>query len=468
MPVPASVKQLLDKQNVSYSISESEEAVQNSGVSQLLHEQRLRIAGAARSMILQDAQGRFQVVMPANCLLDMDRVNQELGRSMRPTTNVELQSFFDKHQLASVPALPKLGGMPTLVDKRLLDQTSVLLDSGSDELLEVNNEDFGLLVADAIVGDVCVPLTDLESRLQQAGSDEEEILTAVKTFTSKRIKQRLEETLELPPLPETAQRIIKLRVDPNADISDLANIVETDPSLAAQVVSWASSPYYSAPGKIKSIHDAIVRVLGFDMVLNLALGLALGKTMSMPKDGPNGSTPYWQQAVYTAATVEGLVTAIPRENRPGFGMAYLSGLLHNFGWLVLAEVFPPHFENICRFMEANRHVPPHLVEFHVLGVTREQMSSWLMQLWNMPEEVVVALRRQNSVDSDMEHGEYAKLLFVAQRLLQQKGIGQGPRLEIPDAMFRQLYLDADKAEQTVETILSSSEDLDNIANQLNA
>jgi len=196
------------------------------------------------------------------------------------------------------------------------------------------------------------------------------------------------------------------------------------------------------------------------------LGLALGKTMSMPKDGPNGSTPYWQQAVYSAAAVEGLVTAIPRENRPGFGMAYLSGLLHNFGWLVLAEVFPPHFSKICRLMEANRHVPPYLVEFHILGVTREQVSSWLMQLWSMPEEVVVALRQQNSLDSEMEHGEYAKLLFVAQRLLQKKGIGQGPKLEIPESMFRQLHLDPDKAEQTVETILSSSSDLDNIANQL--
>lgn len=468
MSVPASVKQLLEKQNVSYSVS-STMAPQDSdlNVPTLLHEQRLRIAGAAKSLILQDTQGRVQVVIPANCLLDIDAANKQLGRTMRATSSGELRAFFDKHQLASVPALPKLGGMVTLVDERLLTQEVVLLDSGADELLEVNRDDFAHLVSDAVVGDVCMPLADLEARLKQVNDVESQITQSVKTFTTKRIRQRLEETLELPPLPETAQRIIKLRVDPNADISDLANIVETDPSLAAQVVSWASSPYYSAPGKIKSIHDAIVRVLGFDMVLNLALGLALGKTMNMPKDGPNGASPYWQQAVYTAATVEGLVTAIAREHRPGFGMAYLSGLLHNFGWLVLAEVFPPHFSVICRYMEANTHVPPHLVEFHVLGVTREHLASWLMQLWSMPEEVVVALTHQNSPDCDMEHGEYAKLLFVAQRLLQRQGIGQGPRLEIPESVFRQLHLDPEKAEQTVETILASSGDLDNIAQQLN-
>ena len=43
--------------------------------------------------------------------------------------------------------------------------------------------------------------------------------------------------------------------------ADLADVVETDPSLAAQVVSWAASPYYAAPGKIRSVEDAIGRVL---------------------------------------------------------------------------------------------------------------------------------------------------------------------------------------------------------------
>jgi HD-like signal output (HDOD) protein/prolyl-tRNA editing enzyme YbaK/EbsC (Cys-tRNA(Pro) deacylase) len=462
LPVPASVKQLLEKQNVDYSVSAADESHES-----LLHEQRMRIAGAAKSLIMQDGQGRVQVVTPANCMLDIDLANQQMGRTLRPTTRLELRGFFDKHQLASVPALPKLAGMETLVDSRLMEQETVLLDSGAGDLIEVAKADFATMVAGAKVADVCIPLPQLEANFQASGSDEEDILDAVKNFTTLRIKQRLEETLELPPLPETAQRIIKLRVDPNADISDLANIVETDPSLAAQVVSWAASPYYSAPGKIKSIHDAIVRVLGFDMVLNLALGLALGKTMSMPKDGPAGATPYWQQAVYTAATVEGLVTAIPRENRPGFGMAYLSGLLHNFGWLVLAEVFPPHFSTICRYMEANTQVPAHLIEQHVLGVTREQLSSWLMRLWNMPEEVVVALRQQSNAQCDMEYGEYAKLLFVAQRLLQQRGIGQGPQLEIPLEVYHQLHLDPEKAQQTVDNILESSDDLDNIAHQLN-
>ncbi|NHN38866.1 HDOD domain-containing protein [Pseudomaricurvus alcaniphilus] len=464
MAVPASVKQLLEQQNVAYTVS-IESAVGSSTTN--LEQQRVRGGGVARSVILSDSAGWLQVVFPADCLLDISAVNHLLERSLRALAEPELRVFYGKHKLDAVPALPRLGGIKTLVDQRLLGQELVLLDSGSGDILQVSRKGFAALAADSVICDVAVPLQQLEARYQAVQNDEADIFTAVRSFTSLRIKQRLEETLDLPPLPETAQRIIKLRVDPAADINDLAEIVEIDPSLAAQVVSWAASPYYSAPGKIKSIHDAIVRVLGFDMVLNLALGLALGRTLGIPDAGPMGATPFWRQAVYTAATVEGLVTAIPREHRPGFGMAYLSGLLHNFGWLVLAEVFPPHFTAINRCIEANSHASPHLAELNLLGVSRDQLASWLLHFWNMPDEVVVALRYQNMENvGDREHGEYAKLLLVAQRLLQQRGIGQGPQLAVPDHIYAELHLDPDKARQALDAVMESVDNLDSIASQL--
>ena len=467
MPVPNSVKQLLETQNVCYNISPPQV---DGTLDHLRHEQYLRNAGAVKSLILQDEQGKVQVLIPANCLLDLNAVNQQLQRELRAMPNEELRQFFDKHQFQSMPALPKLTGLPTLVDQRLLQPEALLLDAGiADQLLELKQADFQQILADATICDITTPLANLEAAnlaTQNSDCDAAEMTAAIRNFTHLRVKQRLEETLELPPLPVTAQRIIKLRVEPNADISDLANIVETDPSLAAQVVSWAASPYYSAPGKIKSIHDAIVRVLGFDMVLNLALGLALGKTLNLPKDGPHGVTPYWQIAVCTAATVEGLVTAIPREHRPAFGMAYLSGLLNNFGYLILAEVFPPYFKTISRYTEANPHVHTETIERHILGVTRQHFASWLMDLWGMPQEIVYALRHQNNPNYRGEHGEYAQLVFVAQCLLRQQGIGVGPVIDVPEDVYDFLHLDGVQAQATITNIMESLDDLNNIAKQL--
>ena len=464
MPVPSSVKSLLQKQNVAYDIAATPFNDEDKRL--VWHDQHLRDMSAARSLILQDGDGRVQVIVAADRLLDLKAVNRHLGRELRATSLEDIRKFCETHKLDSVPALPKLAGLLTVVDKHLLDHNELLLDSGNEEqLVRIGRAEFEIILEGAIICDISVPLAPLEAD-DFKSNDVDQILGAVRNFTQLRIKQRLEETLELPPLSDTAQRIIKLRVNPNADISDLAQIVETDPSLAAQVVSWAASPYYSAPGKIKSIHDAIVRVLGFDMVLNLALGLSLGKTISVPKEGAHGTLPYWQQAVYMAATIEGLVTAIPRDHRPSFGMAYLCGLLHNFGFLIEAEVFPPYFQSYCDLSDANPHVSHQAIERHLIGVTREQLASTLMSLWSMPDEVVIGLRHQNNPDYNGEHSQYAKLIFVAQRLLHQYNIGQGPKLEIPQHVFDDLHLDPEKAQQTVQNILESGTELKHIAGEL--
>ncbi|PCK07721.1 MAG: histidine kinase [Alteromonadaceae bacterium] len=324
-------------------------------------------------------------------------------------------------------------------------------------------EDFANIIRSATTGNFTVPAPELSS---DPNGDEKAILNSVQKFTELRVKQRLSETLELPPLPESAQRIIKLRADPNADINDLTDVVEIDPSLAAQVVSWAASPYYSAPGKIRSVHDAIVRVLGFDMVLNLALGLALGKSLSMSAIKPSQIDQYWRSSVYTAAVIEGLVGKIPRDSRPTFGMAYLSGLLNNFGYLILAEVFPPYFESVSRLTSGNPHIPNAAIEQHLIGITGNQIASWLLDNWNMPEEVVTALRQQNNLQYDGEYKEYAKLIHLAKGLLANAGIGDSYGRNIDDVEIEALNLTRGAVTEVIENIVEASDDLDSIAEKM--
>jgi len=366
-----------------------------------------------------------------------------------------------------LPALPFVAGVPTVIDKKLLDYSQITIESGDGEnAILIPVESYRSLVRDSIIGEFCIPLNGLAKSQLDNAHDLDDITKAVGSFTQLRIKQRLEETLDFPPLPDTAQRIIKLRVNPYANINDLVDIVETDAPLAAQVVSWAASPYYAAPGKIQSIHDAIVRVLGFDLVLNLSLGLSLGNMLQMPKDSPKGFTPYWLQSVYAATTMEALVNAIPAKRRPTVGIAYLSGLLHNFGYLLMAEVFPPHFSNYCRQQEANPRLNHAYIERHLLGITREQMSSWLMQVWNMPAEIVTALRFQNEAEYAGDDCAYANLLFVASRLLRQRGIGDAPLESIPPAIFERLGLDPEKAQEVLDGIIESEQDIRAMANNL--
>jgi HD-like signal output (HDOD) protein/prolyl-tRNA editing enzyme YbaK/EbsC (Cys-tRNA(Pro) deacylase) len=456
MSVPAAIEQVLTQNNITYGITESSNQFALSTK-----------PNAVKTSLLEDSNGKVQVLLGADSILDIDAVGALTNRQLKPTSCNDIETICGQLQLERLPTVPKALNYDLIVDQRLLELVQLELDSGSEQnVIDLEIQQFKQLISEAVVG----PIAIAEKTLQTAALDEiddvEDISKAIANFTQLRIKQRLEETLEFPPLPDTAQRIIKLRVNPNADIKDLTDIVESDPSLAAQVVSWAASPYYAAPGKINSVHDAIVRVLGFDLVLNLALGLALGKSMSLPKDSAEGFTPYWQQAVYTATAVEALVGVIPPKERPSMGLSYLSGLLHNFGYIILAQVFPPHFSNICRYQEANPYSNHALIERHLLGVTREQLGGWLMKLWNMPDEISTAIRFQNEITYENEGATYAHLLFVASRLLRKQGIGDAPLTIIPDSIYQQLHLDPEKAEKAINQVMESATELDLMASNM--
>jgi HD-like signal output (HDOD) protein/prolyl-tRNA editing enzyme YbaK/EbsC (Cys-tRNA(Pro) deacylase) len=449
---PSVIRQLLGKLAINYR--------------EVMDDGKIPAAQKIQAVLVDDAVGALLILFPKNHLLDLNRITELTGRKLTAVPQERIEQMLGKHSLRMLPGLPALTGAPCLYEERILQEPLLLIDSGEPGLLlEIACDDYRGLLSKASAARFGEPVTSVQPNLDRPDDDRKEITKAMQDFTARRIQQRLEATVEIPPLADTAQKIIKLRVDPDATIDDITGVVETDPSLAAQVVSWASSPYYGSAGKIRSVEDAIVRVLGFDLVINLALGLALGKTLSLPKDQPQHTTPYWQQSIYTAAVIEGLTRAMPRAKRPENGLTYLAGLLHNFGYLLLAHVFPPHFSLICRQIEVNPHLHHSFVEQHLLGITREQIGAWLMRSWDMPEELSTALRFQHDPHYDGEHAAYANLVFLAVSLLKKQGIGSGPVESIPDELFERLELSREKADDVVHKVLEAETLLRELAAQ---
>ena len=221
------------------------------------------------------------------------------------------------------------------------------------------------------------------------------------------VEKRLEQVYELPPMPELGRRILALQSDSNAGVQQLAKIVQLDPSLAAQVIRYASSSYYGYAGRITNIHEAIARVLGYDMVLNLALGLAAGRSFRIPDDGPLGLTRFWEHAVCSAVLVQKLSAILPDGIRPSAGLCYLCGLLHDFGILLLGYLFPPEFKLLNNMASANPGQSVSELEGRLLGMGQARdmlamgharVGGWLMQAWKMPEELHTTLLEHHNAD----------------------------------------------------------------------
>jgi HD-like signal output (HDOD) protein len=406
-----------------------------------------------RLVLLHDRQGKVLALLSPSRMLDLAAVARLSGRELQPARGEDARRFFTQPGLQTESGREKLLTLPLLLDSGVGSGALACRECYSgfafrlDRLPEGARLQRGPISRDPAAADGA------------ALDDATAIGRAVERFTHLRIQQRLDATLGLPGLSQTMRRIVLLRSDPDAGVDQLVPVVKLDPSLSAQVMSWAASPYYAAPGRVHSIEDAVIRVLGFDLVVNLALGIAMGQVVRLPKDTPRGGVPYWEQAVYTATLSEKLARSIRPERRPHPGLAYLAGLLHNFGYLVLGHLFPPHFSRLSRHIEANPQLEQSLIERQVLQVTREQIGAWLLERWDLPAEVSVAVRHQQQPALAGEHAEYAHLLHLSSRLLRQQGLSAGPAGPLPEAGVRALGLEAAQMEQAVQALQDDAQAL---------
>jgi len=282
------------------------------------------------------------------------------------------------------------------------------------------------------------------------------------------IKSRIARLKRLPPMPEMAQRIVQLNSNPDAKVKDLVSIVELDPSLTAQVMRYSSSPFFGYRGKVDSVHTAISRVLGYNMVMNLALGVTAARSFKIPKNVPLGLDYFWHHAVYSAAMVQALSSALPAEIRPPAGLAYLAGLLHNFGHLLLGHLFKQEFLllNKCISREPKRAVVD--IEKEVLGVDHTRIGAWLLKAWRMPDEIVVATREHHNEYYQGPHAVYSQLVMLSDLLLKQYDISNDGPAEIPDSIMQMLELGEYQVAAISRQVLGDSTGLNSMAMQLSA
>ncbi len=461
MSIPKTVSEALENLDVEYSIIRSNEPLSGKATAEFLG---TKTKGLLRIVCLKGKDKPLAVVLPYNSLLDIRQFEEDTGHNIELTPEQHIGKLFKGCDPGQRPPIPGAFEFNWIVDSSVLKLDEAFLSSGNSKaIISLKQPHLVKLFESATHTDFTVSSEELYTGRvagQNSGGDLDV------SFTPLRLKQRVDETFDLPAMPEIAQDIMKLRVDPSADAAKLAAIVCRDPSLAAQVISWASSPYYGYQGKVDSVETAIARVLGFELVMNLALGISIGKSLKVPFEGPLGIRQFWKQAIYSANLAEKLCRSMPIKQRPERGLIYLSGLLHNFGHLLLGHVFPPQFELVNRTIEANPHISIEDIEFYILGVTHEEIGAWLMHNWHMPDELIVAVRRHHQEEFWSKHAVYSNLVLVANRLLKRLGIGDSVETELPASTLELLSLDLEKVEESLKDIESESENLDSMAKQL--
>lgn len=191
--------------------------------------------------------------------------------------------------------------------------------------------------------------------------------------------KQLDEVKTLPTLPHILLRLMEICSRDDALISDVAAIVEQDPSLSAKILSMVNSPLYGLPNHVSTVGHA-VKLLGIDTVKNIAICASVHGIFSRNKHMRNVNlSQFWTHSLKVATlsrkVAQEVSYASPEE-------AFLAGLLHDIGRLVLVDVFPEEYTSIFDSDEEDPHA---LLEKEASwGITHAEAGAYIISRWNLP------------------------------------------------------------------------------------
>ena len=195
---------------------------------------------------------------------------------------------------------------------------------------------------------------------------------------------------KLPSLPHILVDMLVACQSSTANFQQVSDIISRDAAITARVISLANSSFYSRGGKINSLERALL-VLGTETIKTIVITASVQQFFS---GFNNAHTQYlkhfWRRSLSCALLAKSLAT-LTSYRQPE--QAYLTGLLHNIGELVLETNHPDEYSQLIQneMGESSRTE----LENKLFLTNHSDVGAWLVDQWNLGR---VYLRR-NTVPS---------------------------------------------------------------------
>ncbi|OWY70108.1 hypothetical protein B7486_17555 [cyanobacterium TDX16] len=232
---------------------------------------------------------------------------------------------------------------------------------------------------------------------------------------------------ELPPLAPVATHILALTQDDKGSIRRLTELVSSDPSLAARVLSACSKAAVAARPESMTI-DKAVAMLGFETIRHLTLAQKILEVFSLPQDpaevGGLDRAEFWRHCLAVACASRRIAQALAPGVNPE--EAFVLGLLHDLGKIALDCALPKSFARVLKRSEETRAEFTD-VERAVLGVDHTVVGRRLAERWGLPQAIVDVIwlhhHPPEALPEDLAAARYIKVVQLADAMAREHNIG---------------------------------------------
>ena len=211
-------------------------------------------------------------------------------------------------------------------------------------------------------------------------------------------KKVLRRLRDLPPMPQIVFKARQVIADPDSEMAELADLLESDQAIATKVLKLANSAYYGLSGKVSSIRHAS-SLLGYNalgqLISMVGSASVLGKTLEGYDLDSAGA---WRHSLMAASASR--IIAL-RKHADLEGDAFSAGLIHDVGKLVLDNYVMDRKDEFTRITAGGRNSML-AAEQHLLGLDHADIGYEVCQHWSIPETISHAIRYHHNPSKSSE------------------------------------------------------------------
>ena len=216
----------------------------------------------------------------------------------------------------------------------------------------------------------------------------------------------------LPSRPDVYANLSSTLSDDNASMEDVAEIIEKDIAITAKILQVVNSAFFGLAQNISNIRDAVA-YLGLNTVKGLVLSEEVHRTFNKISNIPGFSL----DQEYRNANLSGHIAKKLLKNRSQADDAFMAGVLHRIGRLVIAQYSPDKLK-IVLAEEKTQDKPLVEIEKAHIGAPMSYIGAYLLGLWGLPYPVIEAVAHYHT-PWNVPHETFQVLdaLYVANRLI---------------------------------------------------
>lgn len=240
--------------------------------------------------------------------------------------------------------------------------------------------------------------------------------------------------------------------NPEADLRQLAKIIEYDPGLTVNVLRMANSSFFGGASKVSTVNEALMR-LGLNRVYQLVIASGVAPFARYEIKG-YGLRPgeLLEHSVAVATASETLAQELEITAPPH---TFTAGLLVNIGKTVMGSFLEVDAAPILTLAH-ERQIPFEQAEELVLGINHAELGAILLERWGIPAPIVNVVRYRLRPDDCPEPDVALDLVHVGDVIAKMTGIGMGidGMQYVPsEAVFARLDLTPQQMENVMAAIM---------------